>query len=419
MKKIIYTLLFICLSMTACQTTSNEDSINITSSAKPVSFHHYFSDSLSGGIEEMVNTYNNTQAVYQLNVVPIDHEAYKASILKAFDNGTPSDMNSYWAGARTESVIEYLTPIDDVFMDNKLDEQFQSSLLKSSSKYNNQYYLMPITQHYVSFYYNKAIFETLNLDEPKDWDSFLEVCARLKDNDITPIGLGAKDKWPAQFWFDYLLLRTSGYDFRQDLLSGKSKYSSDEVKHAMALWYDLIELGYFNEDTTSASWDLDIMAPLMQGDIGMTLMGSWYINLLNSQGYEDQYGVFSFPTIDDSQPYIALGPVDGLIIGKDALNIDGAKDAILQFADPKNQELMAIGSGGFAPNINVPESIYTETQLELLDDMKKTDYWAFNYDLATAPDKASLGLNFFIEFLTFPEAYEYLLNDLDALIDKR
>lgn len=33
----------------------------------------------------------------------------------------------------------------------------------------------------------------------------------LKAKGVVPIALGAKDQWPAQFWFDILLLRTAPY----------------------------------------------------------------------------------------------------------------------------------------------------------------------------------------------------------------
>ncbi len=44
----------------------------------------------------------------------------------------------------------------------------------------------------------------------------------------------------------------------------------------------------------------------------------------------------------------------------------------------------------------------------MLEDIKASKHWAFNYDLATSPDTAEKGLDFFIDFLSFPEAYEVL-----------
>ncbi len=38
---------------------------------------------------------------------------------------------------------------------------------------------------------------------------------KLKDAGITPIRLGAGDKWPAMFWYAYLALRIGGADVMQ------------------------------------------------------------------------------------------------------------------------------------------------------------------------------------------------------------
>ena len=35
---------------------------------------------------------------------------------------------------------------------------------------------------------------------------------RLKDAGITPIAVGAGDKWPAHFWYSYLMVRLGGAD---------------------------------------------------------------------------------------------------------------------------------------------------------------------------------------------------------------
>ena len=40
----------------------------------------------------------------------------------------------------------------------------------------------------------------------------LEDVQTLKDAGITPIAVGAGDKWPAHFWYSYLMVRLGGAD---------------------------------------------------------------------------------------------------------------------------------------------------------------------------------------------------------------
>lgn len=420
MPKNLVAFFVFCFLCTSCAPTNNsEPEMTMVDDSDPVSFHHYFSGTLSGGIDDLVSIYNETQDIYNIKVVPIDHEAYKTSILQSFEHNNPADMNSYWAGARTSSVIASLEPLDDVFASENLLSQFDPSLIETSSIYNDHYYLLPITQHYVCFYYNKVVFDNYNLEEPTTWDEFITVCETLKANNVTPIGLGAKNRWPAQFWFDYLLLRTAGPNYRNKLMAGKANYTDKEVRDVMALWEEMMVAGYFMDNTETLDWDLDIVEPMMAGEVGMTLMGTWFFSVIDNEGYNVDYDVFSFPIIDDAIEVTALGPVDGVILPKDAINVEGAKDAIVHFAEPGSQRMMALGSGGFAPNINVSPDIYTPLQKELLEDIEDSDAWAFNYDLATEPEVAEMGLDFFVEFLVFPDAYDYLLEELETKLDNR
>ena len=67
-------------------------------------------------------------------------------------------------------------------------------------------------------FYNKSVFSKAGINTmPRTWDEFLSLCAKLKSRGITPIALGSKNRWPAQFWFDYLILRTVGPDYRHNL----------------------------------------------------------------------------------------------------------------------------------------------------------------------------------------------------------
>jgi len=411
LRKIIL-LGMISLFLSGCTSYSSS---TVVKQRAPISFHHYFSGELSGGIDDMVQEYNLSQELYQLNVVPIDHEAYKLSIIKSFEDKNPTDMNSYWAGAKTSAIVEYLEPLDDVFLENQFETLFDPNFLKSVCEYEGHYYLLPITQHYITFFYNKEVFERLKIQEPTTWNEFLEVCRIMKKNDITPIGLGAKDKWPAQFWFDYLLLRTAGNEYRDNLLKGQNKFTDTQVVTVMEMWKNLVDLGYFNENATQLDWGEPIVESIIQGEFGMTLNGTWLFCSFKEQSAMDKIGVFSFPVINSQVQSYSLGPIDGIIVGSDALNKLGAKEAIIEFAQVDAQTKMAIGSGGFAPNVQVSMDIYHPLQIELLEDIRTNTGWAFNFDLAADRELSTAGLNMFADFMNYPSAYKTLLEELESI----
>jgi multiple sugar transport system substrate-binding protein/raffinose/stachyose/melibiose transport system substrate-binding protein len=41
---------------------------------------HFFTDSLSGGIDDMARVFNRSNARYELKAISLDHEAFKSSI---------------------------------------------------------------------------------------------------------------------------------------------------------------------------------------------------------------------------------------------------------------------------------------------------------------------------------------------------
>ncbi len=72
---------------------------------------------------------------------------------------------------------------------------------------------MPFNAGMVGFWYNKDLFAQAGIDAPPaTWDGLLEQIQTLKDAGITPIAVGAGDKWPAHFWYSYLMVRLGGAD---------------------------------------------------------------------------------------------------------------------------------------------------------------------------------------------------------------
>jgi multiple sugar transport system substrate-binding protein/raffinose/stachyose/melibiose transport system substrate-binding protein len=381
-----------------------------------VTLLHYFTGSFSGGLDDMAQAFNRQNALYEIKAISLDHEAFKTSIQDTLKSGNPPDLYSYWAGARTASIVADLEPLDDIWQQAGLDQRFPPALIRAASTYNGHKYLLPLTQHYVAFFYNKKVFDAHGLKPPATWNEFLAVCAALKAKGVVPIALGAKDKWPAQFWFDLLLLRTAPYEFREKLMAGQARYDDPKVKAVFALWASLLERGYFNTNPNELAWDSGANEMVFEGSAAMTLMGTWNIGYFGNDAHKgvvgQDYDFFPFPPIKSGLPAVALGPIDGLVLPKKALNPEGAKQALAYLAGIEPQQTFSRGSGALSPNSQIPRTFYSEIQQRVVTVMSQSPQFAFNYDLATPPAVADLGLATFSEFLAFPKAYPELLNKL-------
>jgi multiple sugar transport system substrate-binding protein/raffinose/stachyose/melibiose transport system substrate-binding protein len=383
-----------------------------------VIFLHYFSGSLSGGLDDMAQTFNEMNPHYELKAVSLDHEAFKSSIRDTLKSGSPPDLYSYWAGARTASIIADLEPIDKIWGQSTLDDYFAPSLIRAASEYNGKKYLIPLTQHYIGFFYNKALFSAHDLTPPTTWAEFQAVCEALKSADVIPIALGAKEKWPAQFWFDLILLRTAPYEFRQRLMLGEVSYDNQWVDDTFRYWAELLDKGYFNPSPHELSWDTGANELVFQGKAAMTLMGTWNIGYFTNETHRwvpgRDFDFFPFPLIDLTLPKVSLGPIDGLVIPKHAPNLAGAAETIIFLAGVQAQKAISKGSGALAPNQQVSATFYSDIQQRVRQEIDSSPYFAFNYDLATPPAIAQLGLSAFTEFLAFPSEYRDIMQQLSS-----
>ncbi len=406
MKKIILISILL-LSLLSCRKTE-EDSQTIL-------LLHYFTGNLSAGIDNLTTSVNSNQKNFNLITTPMDHEEFKVSIRIQLESQNPPDLFTYWAGSRTKYLVknDKISPITDIFKTTIDPSVFDKSVLNACS-YNGEIYMLPITRHYVGFFYNKKIFNDYSIHIPKNWDDLIKAAEVIKANGVTPFALGAKNRWPAQFWFDYILLRTAGYSYREKLMNNEASYNDQEVINTMELWKGFIDRGFFGQNILVDDWDKAVL-DLATGDSAMTLMGTWTIPTLEAEGLEADvdYGFFSFPIIDPEQGIVSLGPIDGVLLSKGSRNKEISKDVLYQLTGSETQEAFNSNSGAIAPQIHVKDDIYNPIQLQIKDLIKQSKNWAFNYDLATTPIVSEAGLNFFVDFLDQPDDYVELLDRLE------
>ena len=403
----IYIFLIILLSiLTGCRSeVSNKEN---------VMFLHYFTGSFSQGIDELSEVINKKQKNINLVTTPLEHEEFKVSIRIQLETKNPPDLFSYWAGARTQYLVERdkVSPINDLFNAGLNASDFDESVLNACS-YNNKIYMLPLTRHFVGFFYNKRLFDEFNLTTPRNWDELLVIAETFQKNNIVPFALGAQNRWPAQFWFDYLLLRTAGYEYRQKLMNKKTEYTDDEVINVMEIWKNLIDKSYFNWDYNLLKWD-DAAETLVKNESAMTLMGTWAIPYMKQQEMtpDVDYGFFPFPQMNNTIKDVSLGPIDGILLSKGSKNHELSKEILYYLAQPETQQTFNISSGAIAPHREVKDDKYSPIQLQIKKLIQKSAYWAFNYDLATEPSTSETGLDFFMKFMESSENYKSLLNDL-------
>ena len=375
--------------------------------------HYYGSDLGQQAIIDINATFEAGSAV----VSPIEHEAFKDQILIALAGGEPPDVFSYWAGARTESVYQngHLQSIKSVFDNVDVWNNFPEALVNAGI-HGGEPYLLPFGFHYVAFFYNPTVMADAGVTEmPTTWEELLEAADAITDSGAKAFALGSMNRWPAQFWFDFLMLRTAGPDYRARLMSGEASYEDAEVTEVLELWKQLVDAGYFIDDANAYTWT-DAADAVANGDAAMTLMGTWITGYWDGNGLAplDDYDFFNFPVIDASVENAALGPIDGWVVSADAANPEGALKLLEHYSTPENQLDWAIGQGALPPNSNADTSQLNAVMAKALTEVGRAASYSFNYDLATPPPVAEVGLDMFQAFMDNPANYADLQKSSQA-----
>jgi glucose/mannose transport system substrate-binding protein len=207
----------------------------------------------------------------------------KAALKTRMVQENPPDSFQVHAGSElidTWVKAKYLKPISDLWTAENWYEVYPDELIKMVS-YQGEVYSVPLNIHRSNLlWYNKKIFDSLQLSPPQNLIDFVEVAHVLKNAGITPLALGSKYKWPISHLFESILA-SHGADFYRDLISGSLSWKDQRVKDSLAI-LDTI-LTYTSKDHGNLSWD-EACRLVLNGQAAMTVMGTWSLGYFRANG---------------------------------------------------------------------------------------------------------------------------------------
>jgi len=345
-----------------------------------------------------------------------DHEGYKTSIRNFLTADAP-DVAAWYAGNRMAPFVEagLFEAVDDVWEDNGLNDSLASTA--GSMTIDGKKWGIPYTYYQWGIYYRADIFKEHGIEVPTNWEEFLAACAKLKENDITPITIGTKFLWTAAGVFDYLNLRQNGYHYHNDLTSGKVSYTDSRTQATFDRWEELVRPGYFIENHAAMSWQ-EALAPMVQGKAAMYVMGNFAVAPLREAGLtDDQLGFMQFPAIN---PDVAMGeeaPTDTFHIPSNAKNKEDAKKflAFLASKDVQTEVNKILGQLPAHKDAEVADDKFIKAGFEMLSNAKGIAQF---YDRDAPAEMAKAGMEGFQEFMVKPDRRDAILKRLDKVQEK-
>jgi raffinose/stachyose/melibiose transport system substrate-binding protein len=129
------------------------------------------------------------------------------------------------------------------------------------------------------FFYNKALFEKYGVKVPETYAELKTAIETFKKNNIIPIALGNKARWPAQSEvFSIVANRVTGSPWFLDAAAGKNeaKFTDQTFIDALGVMKELADLNAFNRDYNTID-DVQVRQYFYTQEAAMMINGTWVI----------------------------------------------------------------------------------------------------------------------------------------------
>lgn len=368
------------------------------------------------GFEDAVEKFRAANPDINVIVNNNDREAHKTAIRNFLSADAP-DVTSWYPGNRMVPFVNagQFEDVSDLWKSEGFDDSLAST--KSAMTYDGKQWGVPYTYYQWGIYYRSDIFAEHGIEVPQTWDELLAACASLKEAGVTPFTIGTKFLWTAAGVFDYLNLRTNGYEVHNDLTAGRIKYSDPRIVDVFEKWKQLIEPGYFIENHATMSWQ-NALAPFVKGEAAMYVMGNFAVGAMRDGGLtDDQIDYFRFPEITPGIPRAEEAPTDAFFIPSKAKNKEDARKFLAFVVQPDIQTEWnkTIGQLPINKYATVGDDKFLQKGFETVSSAQGLAQF---YDRDAPAEMAKAGMEGFQEFMIKPERLDDILKRLDKVQER-
>lgn len=201
------------------------------------------------------------------------------------------------------------------------------------------------------FWYRPSFFDEHGLEEPNDFDEFLDLLAEVDgiEGVEAPLASGNGDGWPLSDVTEAFILRQEdGAQLQSDLIDGEAEFTDDRVVTALEEVQELLLEGYFSEVR-----DFGVQYEFFwANETPLYFMGSW---------------TPAFGAIEDPEDldYFVLPGADAMVTSINWFtvptfgeNVDTARTAVESIISPDGQQVWT-ERGGFIPTaLDVPDEAF-------------------------------------------------------------
>src|SRR5271166_4774323 len=342
--------------------------------------------------DKIASDYNAEHKGVKVQFKYLENEAFKAKLPTMLQSSDRPDLFYSWSGGVMQAQ-DKAGFLKDITADVASVESAMSPTAVDAFKVDGKVVGVPFQVGEVVFYYNKKLFEKAGVkaEDIKSWDDFLGAVKKLKAAGITPLVVGAGEKWPMHFYYSYLVMRIGGEHALADAKAGKNGgFKSAAFVEAGQRLRELGALEPFQPGylTTKATESAGMFG---DGKAAMDLMGQWLLGQqapypTSGKGLpEEDIGILSFPVVAGGKGKATdtLGGINGFLVTKSAP--PEAVDFLKFFSQDKYAKEAAT-SAAYIPVVKGAEASFTDPLFKrLASDLAATTYHQNYFDQDLGP----------------------------------
>lgn len=272
-------------------------------------------------LDEIINEYKElTGTTVELQYVPGDSfSQWQAAQFMA--NNEPDilwgslEVNTYYNSGKIMKLTEYYNKPSKYTGNIWKDDYIDGTLDRCVDEGGKEYIQNPIATTPVTLYYNKDIFEDLNMTPPTNWTEMFQAMETVKEkgDGIIPFSCMNSTPWNLDWFIEPVLedlfantdvlskldviQKNQRLDKTEAILGLKTgiiKFTDKPFVTYFQLMKDMIP--YLNTGFNAASFEFESL--FNDGKAAMTTNGAWYPNQHLTQELSVNYGVVPLPYVD-------------------------------------------------------------------------------------------------------------------------
>ncbi|WP_432117601.1 extracellular solute-binding protein [Streptomyces sp. bgisy032] len=324
----------------------------------------------------------------KVKIVQLENDAYKSKMTALTSSGKLPDIFHTWGGGVLRQqvdagLVEDLTDRTAPWGDGLLPVAKEPYLI------DDRVYGIPFDIGMIGFWYNKALFAKAGISAPPTtWSAFLDAVRKLQSEDVTPLALAGKEKWPGMYYWAYLAMRTAGAEALQKAYDDKDFTGAPFVEAGEHL-QELVRLKPFQKGFLGAAYSSPTgqAATVGNGKAAMELMGQWapVVQADAGKGLGKDLGFFPFPAVEGGKGAITEVFGGG---GGHALRRGAPQAAVdfLEFFASEATDRELVKKTGVLPVVPAAESALTDPNIKAVQaELKKATGFQLYLDQAYAP----------------------------------